>query len=258
MIDEARQIAFDFGKQPELLEQTSGRSEVATSPEDDKPAKLETSYSPEDAPETRRLPRAAQLPPVAGLPLVEAPAWILNASSFEPDGLWMSTPLLRRLSDPFSSRTKFLIAIGVVAALPAGYFVFGNSDRPVNVAVVPQATTDIPPVEILPSREAEATSAKATDITVDNPAQSEVQTTSLEQTARLDKKPSESAIEATSPRTLPEQGSVAASRDTCFPSASAVRQNHPGAWPSWTLRAPGHEGTRCWYAATRTKAHDHR
>ena len=102
MIDEARQIAFDFGKQPELLEQTSGRSEVATSPEDDKPAKLETSYSPEDAPQTRRLPRAAQLPPVAGLPLVEAPTWILNASSFEPDGLWMSTPLLRRLSDPFS------------------------------------------------------------------------------------------------------------------------------------------------------------
>jgi hypothetical protein len=39
---------------------------------------------------------------------------------------------------------------------------------------------------------------------------------------------------------------------TCFPSASAVRQDHPEAWPSWTLRAPGHEGTRCWYAATRT------
>jgi hypothetical protein len=39
---------------------------------------------------------------------------------------------------------------------------------------------------------------------------------------------------------------------TCFPSASAVRQEHPEAWPSWTLRAPGHGGTRCWYAATRT------
>jgi hypothetical protein len=79
MIDEARQIAFDFAKQPELLKQTSGRSEVATSPEDDKPTKLETSYSPDDAPETRRLPRAAQLPPVAGLPLVEAPTSISNA-----------------------------------------------------------------------------------------------------------------------------------------------------------------------------------
>jgi hypothetical protein len=38
---------------------------------------------------------------------------------------------------------------------------------------------------------------------------------------------------------------------TCFPSASAVRQEHPEAWPSWTLRGPGHEGTKCWYPATR-------
>jgi hypothetical protein len=44
---------------------------------------------------------------------------------------------------------------------------------------------------------------------------------------------------------------------TCFPSASAVRQGHPKEWPSWTLRAPGHEGTKCWYAATRATARDH-
>jgi hypothetical protein len=41
---------------------------------------------------------------------------------------------------------------------------------------------------------------------------------------------------------------------TCFPSASAVRQDHPEAWPSWTLRPPGHEGIRCWYAAPRAAA----
>jgi hypothetical protein len=28
--------------------------------------------------------------------------------------------------------------------------------------------------------------------------------------------------------------------------------------PSWTLRAPGHEGVRCWYVATGTTVHDHR
>jgi len=44
----------------------------------------------------------------------------------------------------------------------------------------------------------------------------------------------------------------------CLPSAPAVRQEHPGAWPSWTLRVPGHEGTKCWYPATRTTAHSHR
>jgi len=44
---------------------------------------------------------------------------------------------------------------------------------------------------------------------------------------------------------------------TCFGSADQVRQENPGAWPSWTLRAPGHEGTKCWYSTTRAAAHDH-
>jgi hypothetical protein len=44
---------------------------------------------------------------------------------------------------------------------------------------------------------------------------------------------------------------------SCLPSASAVRQEHPGSWPSWTLRAPGHEGTKCWYPATNAAGHDH-
>jgi hypothetical protein len=49
-----------------------------------------------------------------------------------------------------------------------------------------------------------------------------------------------------------------AGASSCLPSASAVREEHPGSWPSWTLRAPGHEGTKCWYPTTRTAAHDHR
>src|SRR5882762_6462275 len=59
--DEARQMAVDFAKLPELLEQTSGRSKVATSPEDDRLAKLETNRSPQAGPETSRLLRPAQL-----------------------------------------------------------------------------------------------------------------------------------------------------------------------------------------------------
>ena len=265
MIDEARLIAVDSARLPELLKQTSDRSEVATSLEDDKLAKLETSRSPQGAPETSSLPRAAQLPAVAGLPLVEAPATIPNGISFEPDG-WMSTPLLRRPSDSFSNdlfsnRTKFLIAIAV-AALPAGYFVFGSSDRPVDVTVAPQATPDISPVEFLPLREAPAPAATAVGTNVERRIEPEVQTATSQPTAPMDTKPTDGDIQAGPPETLPERGrqSFAASRggSTCLQSASDVRQNSPGAWPSWTLRALGHEGTRCWYAATRFKAHHHR
>jgi hypothetical protein len=52
--------------------------------------------------------------------------------------------------------------------------------------------------------------------------------------------------------------SYASARDlTCLESADAVRRQYPGAWPSWTLRAAGQEGRRCWYASTRGGAHDH-
>ena len=37
----------------------------------------------------------------------------------------------------------------------------------------------------------------------------------------------------------------------CLSSAEAVRQEYPGAWPSWTLQAPNHKGVRCWYPASR-------
>jgi hypothetical protein len=168
-IGDARQIAVDFARLPELLNQTSGRSEiatsteddklarlpellkqtsdrseVATSPEDDKLAKLETNRSPQELPETSRLPRAAQLSviTVTGLPLAKAPTTIRRSIPFEPDRR-RSTRMLRRPSDPLAIRTKFLIVIAIaVAALPAGYLFFGDSDPPVDVAVVPQATTN--------------------------------------------------------------------------------------------------------------------
>jgi hypothetical protein len=248
-IDEARQMAVDFAKLPELLEQTSGRSVVTTSPEDDRVAKHEANRSLEGALETWHLPRAAQLPPVPGFP---------KSPSFEPDE-WMSTPLLPRPRDSLSNRTKFLIAIAV-AAVPAGYFIVRSFDRPVDVAAAPQATTDIPPVEFLPLREAQPPAAPPAGTNVESRVEPEGQAASLQQTAPLDTKPTESRIEAKPPPMLPEKGSPAARQDTstCFPSASAVRENRPGAWPSWTLRAPGHEGTRCWYAATRATARDHR
>jgi hypothetical protein len=42
----------------------------------------------------------------------------------------------------------------------------------------------------------------------------------------------------------------------CFPSANAVRAAHPGSYPKWRLRVPGHEGQQCWYAASEGKVTD--
>jgi hypothetical protein len=271
--DEARQMAVDFAKLPKRLEQTPSLSEVTTSLEDDRLAKLETNRSPDGALETWRLPRVARLPAVAGMPLAERPMAVPKSASFEPDE-WMSTPSLPRRRDPRAARKKLLTAIAVaiaVAALPAGYFVVRNSDRPVDVTAVPQAHPDIPPVESLPLRAAQAPAAT----NVEKPVEPEVRAQSLQQTAPLDTKPTESRVQQTAPLdtkpaegridakpppVLPDKGSLAAGREasTCFPSASAVRESIPGAWPSWTLRAPGHEGTRCWYASTRGGAHEHR
>src|SRR6266481_1418497 len=237
--------------------QAAASSQKGT-PEDDKLAKLETNRSPQGAPETSRLLPADQLSviTVTCLPLVKEATTIPRSTSFEPDRR-RSTRMLRRRSDPLSIRTKFLIAIAV-AALPAGYFVFGSSDRPVDVAVTPQTIADIPPVEFLPLREAQA---PAVDTNVESRIEPEVRTAPLQPTAPLDIKPTEKGIEARPPETLPQKEgrsfTPSQNASTCLPSASAVRLNHPGRWPSWTLRAPGHEGTRCWYAATRPTAHDH-
>jgi hypothetical protein len=92
---------------------------------------------------------------------------------------------------------------------------------------------------------ARAPSAKASGITVESQADG----------ASL-------PTEAGSLQTSSERGkqlSAASGHDrSCFPSASAVLEHHQGAWPSWTLKAPGHEGTMCWYASARPRVRDHR
>jgi hypothetical protein len=77
---------------------------------------------------------------------------------------------------------------------------------------------------------------------------------SLQPAARL--------TEARPPQALAEKGkplSATSGQDgSCFASASAVLLTHPGSWPTWTFRAPGREGTMCWYATARPRGNDHR
>jgi len=96
----------------------------------------------------------------------------------------------------------------------------------------------------------QAPATKASEVTVD----SQGDAASWQPPARLS--------EVRPPQTLAEKGkplSATSGHDgSCFASASAVLQNHPGAWPTWTVRAPRHEGTTCWYAAARPRGSDHR
>jgi hypothetical protein len=107
-----------------------------------------------------------------------------------------------------------------------------------------------------PSAEAKATVAESR-------AEPEIQTTPLQPTPRLDIESGNArSLQTTADRNgadavVDAQSTSRVHTSTCLPSASAVRQDHPAAWPSWTLRALGHEGTKCWYAGTRATAHNH-
>jgi hypothetical protein len=258
MIDDARQIAADFTRLPELLNETS--SEVAASSEDAKVAKFETNGSPQDAPETSRLLRTAQASVLTAtdLPLVKPPTPTRRSMSFEPAGR-TSSQMLRPPSNPRSNWMKFLIPIAV-AAPPAGYLFFGDPDPPVNVAVVPQVTTNLS-AEFSPPGKAKAPLSEATDITVESriepesPVEPDVQTALLQPTVPSDVKPTKNGIEARPANLSQKEGrssTLGQDPSTCFRSVRAVLQNYPESRPSWTFRGPGHEGTKCWYPTKRT------
>jgi hypothetical protein len=181
-------------------------------------------------------------------------------------GEWMPTPSLRRPRDPLSGRTKILMA-SAIAVLPAGYFFYGGGHGAVQVTVVPPPAIDLPPSESLPLREAHASATTAISIMTESPAEPEGRMASSQPAAHVDETPTDELAESgiaararlPSPEAQmsPENGKQFAgggNDSRCLSSAAVVRQNFPEARPSWTLRAPGHEGIRCWYPATRTAA----
>jgi hypothetical protein len=186
-----------------------------------------------------------------------------------------SSLLLGPPSNSLSRLTKFLIAVAMTPLV--GYLVFASARQQMDVPTAPQSTIDYSPIASLPFEQVVPSSGGAND-----GAEPELRTTSLQPAVGLNIKPSDSEIDATSPQTVAGTDKGATSADavpgvqdakppierggqfvvasvpasSCFSSASAVRQDQPGAWPSWTLRAPGHEGTKCWYAPTRATARD--
>jgi hypothetical protein len=96
----------------------------------------------------------------------------------------------------------------------------------------------------------QAPATKASNVTVD----SQGDAAPLQPAARL--------TEERPPQTLAQKRKPLSAKSgydgSCFAAASAVLQNHPGGWPTWTLRAPAHEGSICWFAAARPRGSDHR
>jgi hypothetical protein len=249
-------------------------------------------YGLHDEHQVSHLPRATQLPSVPGLPPLGPHRAVPTRVSIDLGKLMRTTPTLgRRSSRAFSGGAAFLVA-GTIAAVWACYLVVESWPPAMDFAEAPSSASSetrlVPlspsPQAILPSGTEAATEPQSTMLSQDKPIKNGIEA-SLPQTLPATERATTGETSAmqgsnslrqaspkngadgaldgqdTKPLIERERQLVAASVhvSTCFPSASAVRQDHPEAWPSWTLRAPGHEGTKCWYAAaSRPTAGDHR
>jgi hypothetical protein len=217
---------------------------------------------------TSGLPRATQLPPIPVLPPVKdqkaAPTRVSiklkerMAAPKPPDG---GHVFLRGM-------VMVLLVAGAIAAAAAGYFVasgppsLDSMDVPTSTTIETQFTTagseaeheqkliELPSPQMLSATE-DRTTGDTNAIT---------ESTFVDQ-GHPEATPSIATVAQDAKPPIGKDSELFAETSydsTCLASASEVREKHPEAWPSWTLRAPGHQGTKCWYAATRATAHDHR
>jgi hypothetical protein len=174
---------------------------------------------------------------------------------------------------------RLLIAFCSGVAATLAWWSYGDATRQRIASAYPQLLWLAPP-------QASLTALEAPDMIVPYPVvagqeltrNTDQTPTSVDESAQADSIPLESRGEAASPQptmplnikpteakalqTMSEKGkqlSAANQHDGwCFPSASAALQDHPGGRPTWTLKAPGHEGTQCWHAAARPRVGEHR
>jgi hypothetical protein len=235
-----------------------------------------------------RLPRAAQLAPIPDLPPVDSHRALPTRVLIDLHKR-MPTPTLLGPGRTLLDRTPFLVA-GAMIMAGVGFFVAfvvaiwpPEIDFAVTPIAVPSETRLATPLPLLPpmqlnGRTAESGSSepmssedKLTKSGIEVSPPQALPATEYRTKGDTSAMPGSNSVHQASPRSSadaalealgsepPRKGRFAARVDdsTCFPSAFAVRQDNPTAWPSWTLRAPGHEGTKCWYAATRATVHDH-
>jgi hypothetical protein len=250
-------------------------------------------YGLQDQHQVCRLPRATQLQPIHGLPPVNAHKAVPTRVSIDPYQR-MPTPTLGRPGRTFLGGTRFLVAGAMIAAGAGCFVVaiwppemdFADAPTPMPsearlVTPSPLAQTVLPPMQLkghTSESESLAQKPKLTMSSEDKLTESgnegrspqALPATEYRTTGDTSAMSGSSSVHQTSPNSSAdaalklldsappiERERRFAARvhvSTCFPSASDVRQDNPTAWPSWTLRAPGHEGTKCWYAGTRAAA----
>jgi hypothetical protein len=217
------------------------------------------------------LPHASQLP---GIPVSSSftPKKAISSGALINTDEGIATPGSPRPKHTFFGGMAFLVA-GSLAAAVAGYVAFATgTSRPkfADARTRVQKHAQVDPVPPLPDDELGTLSKETETERVYPVTESSIQSPSPQMLSAPDNstprdEKANSGLNSLD-RELPRgaaapkeaQDGVVVQDSTCLPSASAVKQNQPEAWPSWTLRAPGHQGIKCWYAATRTTAHDHR
>jgi hypothetical protein len=251
-------------------------------------------YGRQDYHQLGRLPRATQLPPIPALPAVNAHRAVPTRLLIDLHKR-MPTPTLLGPGRTLLDRTPFLVA-GAMIVAGVGFLVVAIWPPEIDFAVapilVPSETrlathSPLPQAVLQPiqlnGRTAESESSeqepKLTMSSEDKLTKSETEgrspqalsTTEYRTKGDTTAMPGSNSVQHASPTSSADAAREARDAEererqffaagvhdsTCFPSASAVRQDNPAAWPSWTLRAPGHEGTKCWHAATHATIHDH-
>jgi hypothetical protein len=196
---------------------------------------------------------------------------VLKLLAHQPGSVRLRPRPLARIVQALSSGGMAILVGGVIAAATAGYFVFASGPPERDSADVRTGASgetsitagteveyeykltknpiEVPPAQVTATEHMTSGDTNAmpgaTSLDRGFPGGGAAITAALQDTKPLVGKDSQFSAEA-------------AHDSTCFATASEVRQSHPEAWPSWTLRSPGHQGTKCWYAATRATAHDHR